>query len=204
MKPTTPISINEDVIGFCNKINPSSKPFFVGVIPNDDAEYQECFKNVQKHIQEFGGKIQQGWTIWEIPQKFIEAEFHAILIDKNGKYIDISPKPDGEQKILFLKDDSREITEESVDNIRKVLLDTAEFRAIKIFGEKRFEISKKYWNGSKIIIPEFELLNLGRLQGEILSSEIRKDKLNGKIKVGRNEPCFCGSGKKYKKCCIAL
>jgi uncharacterized protein YecA (UPF0149 family) len=23
----------------------------------------------------------------------------------------------------------------------------------------------------------------------------------GKIKVGRNEPCPCGSGKKYKKCC---
>lgn len=23
-----------------------------------------------------------------------------------------------------------------------------------------------------------------------------------KDKVGRNEPCFCGSGKKYKKCCL--
>jgi uncharacterized protein YchJ len=21
-------------------------------------------------------------------------------------------------------------------------------------------------------------------------------------KIGRNEPCHCGSGKKYKKCCI--
>jgi uncharacterized protein len=25
----------------------------------------------------------------------------------------------------------------------------------------------------------------------------------GKIKVGRNEPCPCGSGKKFKKCCSA-
>ena len=25
----------------------------------------------------------------------------------------------------------------------------------------------------------------------------------GKLrKLGRNEPCYCGSGKKYKKCCI--
>jgi uncharacterized protein YecA (UPF0149 family) len=23
-----------------------------------------------------------------------------------------------------------------------------------------------------------------------------------KIKLGRNEKCFCGSGKKYKKCCL--
>lgn len=22
-------------------------------------------------------------------------------------------------------------------------------------------------------------------------------------KIGRNEPCYCGSGKKYKKCCLA-
>jgi hypothetical protein len=23
------------------------------------------------------------------------------------------------------------------------------------------------------------------------------------MKVGRNDPCSCGSGKKYKKCCLA-
>lgn len=22
------------------------------------------------------------------------------------------------------------------------------------------------------------------------------------MKIGRNEPCYCGSGKKYKKCCL--
>ncbi len=22
------------------------------------------------------------------------------------------------------------------------------------------------------------------------------------IKIGRNEPCLCGSGKKYKRCCL--
>jgi preprotein translocase subunit SecA len=26
--------------------------------------------------------------------------------------------------------------------------------------------------------------------------------LTSKAKVGRNDPCPCGSGKKYKKCCI--
>lgn len=23
----------------------------------------------------------------------------------------------------------------------------------------------------------------------------------GRTKIGRNDPCFCGSGKKFKKCC---
>ena len=26
--------------------------------------------------------------------------------------------------------------------------------------------------------------------------------ISGVVKVGRNEPCPCNSGKKYKKCCI--
>jgi preprotein translocase subunit SecA len=34
-------------------------------------------------------------------------------------------------------------------------------------------------------------------QGEVKVKQIRLDK----PKVGRNEPCPCGSGKKYKKCC---
>jgi len=28
-----------------------------------------------------------------------------------------------------------------------------------------------------------------------------EEKTENKIKIGRNEPCVCGSGKKYKKCC---
>lgn len=27
---------------------------------------------------------------------------------------------------------------------------------------------------------------------------------NNKFKIGRNDSCFCGSGKKYKKCCLSL
>ncbi|MCJ7692479.1 MAG: SEC-C domain-containing protein, partial [Sedimentisphaerales bacterium] len=34
-------------------------------------------------------------------------------------------------------------------------------------------------------------------QGEVKVKQIRLEK----PKVGRNEPCSCGSGKKYKKCC---
>ena len=37
--------------------------------------------------------------------------------------------------------------------------------------------------------------------------EINQPKIDPKYigkKMGRNEPCFCGSGKKYKHCCGAL
>ena len=31
--------------------------------------------------------------------------------------------------------------------------------------------------------------------------ELSQQPVAGTIRVGRNEPCPCGSGKKYKKCC---
>ena len=46
----------------------------------------------------------------------------------------------------------------------------------------------------KDIYPEEELKKLYKEQKE--SGTIRKEK-----KIGRNDPCTCGSGKKYKKCC---
>jgi SEC-C motif-containing protein len=33
---------------------------------------------------------------------------------------------------------------------------------------------------------------------------VKKQKVSNRVKVGRNAPCPCGSGKKYKKCCIDL
>lgn len=37
---------------------------------------------------------------------------------------------------------------------------------------------------------------------ELISSCYQKEAPWGAIKDGRNDPCPCGSGKKYKKCCI--
>ena len=34
--------------------------------------------------------------------------------------------------------------------------------------------------------------------------EYDKNNVSEKIKIGRNDPCPCGSGKKYKKCCLSI
>ncbi|MDP2628771.1 MAG: SEC-C metal-binding domain-containing protein [Nanoarchaeota archaeon] len=204
MNHTTPNSINEDVLEFCKEINTSEEPFFVEVVPYEKSEFQECFSNVEDYIKKFGGKMQIGWTIWEIPKKFMEAEFHAIWVREDGAYMDISPKPDGEKKILFLKDSENKFKGKPVNNIRKALVDTIEIRAIIVRGDKFFELQSKYFDGSKSKIPSFEMKKLEDFMEEFLSAEIKKDKLAGKIKIGRNELCPCDSGKKYKKCCMSL
>ena len=64
-----------------------------------------------------------------------------------------------------------------------------EFSLSKTVSNKINDIVKKYKN----IIPLW--ISNGYCQ-ESNNSTIKKDK-----KIGRNEPCPCGSGKKYKKCC---
>lgn len=45
-------------------------------------------------------------------------------------------------------------------------------------------------------------------QGMILNGNRVPTRLGSKnrapdgLKIGRNDPCFCGSGKKFKKCCL--
>jgi len=39
------------------------------------------------------------------------------------------------------------------------------------------------------------------------NNEVNQNKINTQLlkkKIGRNDPCFCGSGKKYKHCCGSL
>ena len=68
---------------------------------------------------------------------------------------------------------------------------------------------KGTWEKENVKDQEFRLLESVCVQHEIdhlngvscmdkaIDTTIRIEK-----KPGRNEPCFCGSGKKYKKCCI--
>jgi len=51
-------------------------------------------------------------------------------------------------------------------------------------------------------IPSDEIDRLKELSVEYAKSRIASLQRQNHRKVGRNEPCPCGSGKKYKKCCI--
>jgi preprotein translocase subunit SecA len=69
------------------------------------------------------------------------------------------------------------------------------------------DFEKLYWNMHEAKADW--LYNLEQWNG-ILSEERRKEltrlfrqsKIAVSNKVGRNDPCPCGSGKKYKKCCL--
>ena len=59
---------------------------------------------------------------------------------------------------------------------------------------------------SNILINIYDLSSVDNLDTIITySEEVKKSRVElqtKKIKIGRNEPCPCGSGKKYKYCCL--
>ena len=53
------------------------------------------------------------------------------------------------------------------------------------------------WVGGEFDSEEFDLDRVN----EVMRNFARRDSVTGRAKIGRNDPCPCGSGKKYKKCC---
>jgi hypothetical protein len=76
---------------------------------------------VPQHIAAHGGDQVIGWTIWEWPRVFIEAEFHCIWRQADGILLDITPKPLPVPRILFLPDPVRHYQGRQMDNIFKSL-----------------------------------------------------------------------------------
>ncbi len=60
---------------------------------------------------------------------------------------------------------------------------------VKEYTGKRYFEEAHFTNMTNVDEIKDALVNAGYM---------RRD---NKIKIGRNEPCLCGSGKKYKKCC---
>ena len=70
--------------------------------------------------------------------------------------------------------------------------------------EKDAENQEKIKNQASVIvapvIPENSIKNITESHGD---SQEKKQPVKSDKKVGRNDPCPCGSGKKYKRCCGA-
>ncbi len=116
-----PSRITADVRRICRKIGGLEEPRFVEVTAPSAftaAELDDCFEDVRRQVEQHGGSIQHGWTIWEWPGIFIEGEFHAVWRDPNGDLIDVTPKKDGEKQILFAPDPTRVFSGRRIDNIR--------------------------------------------------------------------------------------
>jgi uncharacterized protein len=62
---------------------------------------------------------------------------------------------------------------------------------------------KAFFGHTKPYFQELAVLHQAGLPIEELTRRIRARETQALPKAGRNDPCPCGSGKKFKKCCMA-
>jgi hypothetical protein len=191
MNLTTPAEITDEILEVCSEIDPNSKPVFVSVVPAAGARHGYCMTDVPLFAEKNGGSVQFGWIIWQCLKVVLEAEFHACWIDEDNRLLDVVPKPDNETIILFLPDSRRVYQHKPIPNCRKVLVDNDYTRRWLMSGLKKEEIMAKHFKNDEVDAPA------AAAKFERWVSLLPP----GQPKIGRNDPCPCGSGEKYKRCC---
>ncbi|HEU4325421.1 MAG TPA: SEC-C metal-binding domain-containing protein, partial [Roseiflexaceae bacterium] len=162
----------------------------------------DCFNNVLAKVKSDGGNIQYGWIIWEWPNLFLEAEFHAVWITPDGNYMDITPRQINIPQILFLPDDENIYSGNQVESKFHRL---SEKREVKIYIDlmrERFNIlnKEKYKNKRKIILDQIDEM----LYQNVTTSINATARAMLKIRVAPEEECPCQSGTLYRECCMQL
>ncbi|SDY45400.1 SEC-C motif-containing protein [Proteiniborus ethanoligenes] len=96
-----------------------------------------------------------------------------------------------------------------IDGINTSLINPVEIEKLEENSDVKLEIDfeKLYFNMLNAKAPWlYELPEWEEILSKEKRKEITKEYRASKVivkekKIGRNEPCPCGSGKKYKKCC---
>ena len=217
MRPI-PNSITNDILALCRELVVDPKPVFIRVTPEPGAESLDCFPAVEGYVEQHGGSVCCGWQIWRVPGFMVEAEFHAVWRDPNGRLHDVTPKQTSIDRILFLPDPERKYDGRQVNNVRRPLRDDPKILSYFEECDREFELlnrgERAYQHGAIQLVGD-EAEEMRRIQDrkERLTIEImqpllgigepisKQEPVRKISRPGRNDPCYCGSGKKYKKCC---
>lgn len=154
-----------------------------------DATYSDCC-----------GKYHSGQAHAETAEKLMRSRYSAFVL-RNGAYLTATlaeEKRNGFDGDSIAQDETNWTGLEIVDQVAGGILDRS--------GKVEF-IAHFTENGQNHSLHERS--NFERRDGKWfyvdgVFPEIQTPKINAEpsaVKAGRNDPCPCGSGKKYKKCC---
>lgn len=186
---------------FCAGIVPDAAPIAMAIRAEPACEPLDCFGNVRRKVQRVGGAIRFGWSIWEWPSVYIEAEHHAVYEGPDGSLIDVTPPADDwTMSRTFLPDSSAvyDFENEGVrrDNHRLALSSDP-------LIEQFFQTAREF-NRVMSSIPGVGEVSVDMPTARKLQA-IQNE--NNRLLFGllmkytpKGAPCFCGSGAKFKRC----
>jgi len=201
LHPVTPANLSYSILALCQELVPGGKPEYVEVRPTQGAPIDNCFPVVHERVLAEGGAAVYGWSIWELPTLFVEAEFHAVWRAPKNGLIDFTPKKRPILRILFLVDPSRHYEGHQVNNIRRALRNHPAIAGFLKAADEEFE----FMNRGQRAYQLGEIWAEGEEAEEIYQIQQRKamyylEMLRLHPNFEPYDPCWCGSGKKVKWC----
>lgn len=176
----------------------NSKPSYVDIIPESDAEIDSCFDNVSRKVEKSKGEIVYGWQLWE-HSYMIEAEFHAVWKSPKNELVDITTKMDSTiNKILFVVDETKKYDGKQTDNVRINTTSNELIDDIIEIEKTRYRFINKGERADIIGEIHLEGVELQIWEG-INTLAFFLDEMN-KRNLTINSKCFCNSGFQYKNC----
>ncbi len=197
----TPNYITPDVRTTCKNLS-ESKPIFIDITAPSWAITNKCSLNAKRFSEELGGSIIFGWNVSVWKNVLIDCIGHAVVL-KDDKFVDVTPNKYGNSKSLFVQDDN--IIFDYTNDMSRMpskmiaISKAKEVRRLIIIEEEIYNIKIKYpITSGKIALNPNDGIKITKLDKE-------KQELIPKIILNHthyNEPCICGSGKKFRKCCL--
>lgn len=201
MRTVTPALPSEPITKLCADISTDQVPVYVDVIRDTGAAINECFQNVSRKVASDGGSMVIGWSIWETPGLFVEAEFHAVWQAPTGDLVDITPRPNLSNRILFLPQPAAVYSERQVNNIRRAITDDAEVEAYLRAHDAKFEFLNRGERAGQLGMLSIGGMDLREYEAITDSIERYGARLAKRdSQYNPYLPCWCGSGKKTKWC----
>jgi SEC-C motif-containing protein len=135
----------------------------------------------------------------ETAEKLMRSRYSAYVVG-NIEYIDHTNDPS--EKESFDREAALEWSQSS-EWLGLEIVATSAGLASDSEGEVEFNAKYKR-DGKEYVHHEVSLFKkVGPQWYYIDGKDIRQPERRTEPKVGRNDPCSCGSGKKFKKCCAA-
>jgi len=196
MPTTTPRRIDGTVRDFCRNLNRSVEPVYVDVRPGQADTRAECFFNVRRYVEGFGGAFAYGWSVRMWERVYMEAEHHAVWRRPDGALLDVTPMRSHEARILFVRDDRRTFDFEGMwrrDNVRHALAADALVVDFLDAAAGWVSFQGEQADGTMVGYREREATLVSRyrqLQAALYRKYLRD-----------NDTCPCDSGREVERCC---
>lgn len=200
-RPVTPAEMSRPLTVLCEDIVPGATPLYIDVRPLNGAPADECFPLVESQVATYGGDLVVGWTLWELPTLFVEAEFHAVWRSAAGELVDIAPKKSPTRRILFLEDPLRRYEGRQVNNVRRAASQDPVIIEYLTAFDAQFKLlnrGERAHHHGEIHLEGREAAEFDAIQKKLALFQLQLD--SRLPSFGHYSPCWCGSGKKVKWC----